>query len=238
VWQTEAGKVSYLLRLPHRGRFLERPLERWPYPPQSGLRHGLGARSPQGRQGPVRVRAHPCHGTVTRSSHGPAGVGPPPQWCEGRQPARKPGTLDPPTTGRDPRIRCDRLGTRNTRPVHGGHGHHQQCSGSSVSSRATSCPGIDIRPARRVAETTDQRGPTRGGGGDRTRVLQYITRASPGAACSRFLSPGGLAGEPPPDSVAVRCPAYPRDRDERWILLADARHRAGGAPGLTTSNSR
>src|SRR5215472_3949235 len=91
-------------------------------------------------------------------------------------------------------------------------GHLQQCSGRSLS--------------------------TLGGGGDRTRVLQYITRASPGAACSGFLSPGGLAGEPPPGSVAVRCPAYPRDRDERWILLADARHRAGGAPGLTTSNSR
>src|SRR5215472_12290290 len=91
-------------------------------------------------------------------------------------------------------------------------GHLQQCSRSPLS--------------------------TLGGGGDRTRVLQYITRASPGAACSGFLSPGGLAGEPPPGSVAVGCPAYPRDRDERWILLTDARHRAGGAPGLTTSNSR
>ena len=79
---------------------------------------------------------------------------------------------------------------------------------------------------------------TLGGGGDRTRVLQYITRASPGAACCGFLSPGGLAGEPPPGSVAVWCPVQPRDRAKRWILLADARHRAGGAPGLTTSNSR
>src|SRR5579859_1164904 len=79
---------------------------------------------------------------------------------------------------------------------------------------------------------------TLGGGGNRTRVLRYITRASPGAARCGFLGPGGLAGEPPPGSVAVRCPAHPRDRAERWILLADARHRAGGAPGLTTSNSR
>jgi len=71
-----------------------------------------------------------------------------------------------------------------------------------------------------------------GGGGNRTRVLQYITRASPGAACCGFLSPGGLAGQPPPGSVAVRCPAQPRDRAERWILLTDARHRAGGTPGL------
>src|SRR5262249_48008065 len=77
-----------------------------------------------------------------------------------------------------------------------------------------------------------------GGGGNRTRVLQYITRASPGAACCGFLSPGGLAGQPPPGSVAVRCPAQPRDRAERWILLTDARHRAGGTPGLTTPSSR
>ena len=58
------------------------------------------------------------------------------------------------------------------------------------------------------------------------------------AACCAFLSPGGHAGQPPTGSVAVWCPAHPRDRDGRWILLADARHRAGGTPGLTTSNSR
>jgi hypothetical protein len=91
-------------------------------------------------------------------------------------------------------------------------GHLQQCSRSPLS--------------------------TLGGGGNRTRVLQYITRASPGAACPAFLSPGGPAGQPPTGSVAVRCPAYPRDRAKRWILLADARHRAGGIPGLTASNSR
>ena len=77
-----------------------------------------------------------------------------------------------------------------------------------------------------------------GGGGNRTRVLRHITRASPGASCFAFLSPGGPAGRPPTGSVAVCCPAHPRDRAERWILLTDARHRAGGTPGLTTSNSR
>jgi hypothetical protein len=46
----------------------------------------------------------------------------------------------------------------------------------------------------------------RGGGGNRTRVLPYLTRASPGAACCAFLSPGGHAGKPPTGSVAVRCP--------------------------------
>jgi hypothetical protein len=36
-----------------------------------------------------------------------------------------------------------------------------------------------------------------GGGGIRTLVLRYITRASPGAACCGFLSPGSHAGELP-----------------------------------------
>jgi len=44
---------------------------------------------------------------------------------------------------------------------------------------------------------------SRGGGGNRTRVLQCFTRASPGAACPAFLSPGGPAGQPPTGSAAV-----------------------------------
>jgi HNH endonuclease len=47
---------------------------------------------------------------------------------------------------------------------------------------------------------------TLGGGGSRTRVLQYLTRSSPGAACCAFLSPGGHAGKSPTGSAAVRCP--------------------------------
>ena len=54
-----------------------------------------------------------------------------------------------------------------------------------------------------------------GGGGNRTRVLQYLTRASPGAACCAFLSPGDHASKTPTGSAAVRCPAWPRDRDRR-----------------------
>src|SRR4029077_4793174 len=67
--------------------------------------------------------------------------------------------------------------------VYGEHGHLQQCSRCPLS--------------------------TLGGGGNRTRVLQYITRASPGAACSAFLSPGGPAGQPPTGSVAVSVPLNP-----------------------------
>jgi len=101
------------------------------------------------------------------------------------------------------------------------------------------CPlGQYDGPRRSSPKASKQRGPARGGGGNRTRVLQYITRASPGAACCVFLSPGSHAGKLPTGSVAVRCPAKPRDRARRWILLADARHRAGGAPGLTASYLR
>src|ERR1700722_8890211 len=73
----------------------------------------------------------------------------------------------------------------------------------------------------------------RGGGGNRTRVLQYLTRASPSASCIVFLGPGSPAGKLPTGSVAVRCPDQSRDRAGRWIPLADARHRVGGIPGLT-----
>jgi hypothetical protein len=89
------------------------------------------------------------------------------------------------------------------------------------------------RPGRGVLAVV--RHHTRGGGGNRTRVLQYITRASPGAACCVFLSPGGHAGKPPTGSAAVRCPGQSRGRVAQLSLLADASHRAGGAPGLTAS---
>src|SRR6516165_3055307 len=89
-----------------------------------------------------------------------------------------------------------------------GHmGHLQQCSGFPLS--------------------------TLGGGGNRTRVLQYLTRASPSAACFVFLSPGDHAGKTPTGSVTVWFPSLPRDRAGWLSLLADARHRAEGTPGLT-----
>ena len=48
-----------------------------------------------------------------------------------------------------------------------------------------------------------------GGGGNRTRVLQYLTRASPGAACCVFLSPGSHASKLPTGSAAVNVPPDP-----------------------------
>ena len=94
---------------------------------------------------------------------------------------RKSRTLDTASADRDPSERCHRVGTRNTCSVYGGFGHLQQCSRLSLS--------------------------TLGGGGNRTRVLQCITRASPGAACCAFLSPGDHASKTPTGSAAVRCPA-------------------------------
>src|SRR5215471_14302034 len=55
---------------------------------------------------------------------------------------------------------------------------------------STERPRGGLHDARALQQTLS----TLGGGGNRTRVLQYITRASPGAACCGFLSPGGLAG--------------------------------------------
>jgi MFS family permease len=62
-------------------------------------------------------------------------------------------------------------------------------------------PGFRRQQAQWVLETTDSTqeislalvGAKGGGAGNRTRVLQYLTRASPGAACSAFLSPGDHA---------------------------------------------
>ena len=110
-----------------------------------------------------------------------SGDRPSPQRRARRQPTGESRTLDTTPTGRDPGERCHRVGARNTCSVYGGFGHLQQCSRVSLS--------------------------TLGGGGNRTRVLQCITRASPGAACCAFLSPGDHASKSPTGSAAVRCPA-------------------------------
>jgi len=88
---------------------------------------------------------------------------------------------DPPTADRHQGERCRRVGARNTCSIRRGFGHLQQCSREILS--------------------------TLGGGGNRTRVLQYLTRASPGAACSAFLSPDDHASKTPTGSATVWCPA-------------------------------
>jgi hypothetical protein len=92
-------------------------------------------------------------------------------------------------TPEHPPERASRAGQGNSLLVTGGFGHLQQCSRLSLS--------------------------TLGGGGNRTRVLQCITRASPGAACCAFLSPGDHASKTPTGSAAVRCPAWSRGRVRR-----------------------
>ena len=57
-----------------------------------------------------------------------------------------------------------------------------------------------------------------------------LLRAQP--ACA-FLGPSSQTGKLLTGPVAVRFPARSRDRTEQLSLLADARHRAEGTPGLT-----
>ena len=63
-------------------------------------------------------------------------------------------------------------------------------------------------------------------------VRSGLLRAQPAFA---FLGPSGHASKPLTGSVAVRFPSRPRDRTSWLSLLADARHRAEGTPGLTAS---
>jgi hypothetical protein len=74
---------------------------------------------------------------------------------------------------------------------------------------------------------------TLGGGGNRTRVLQCITRASPGAACCAFLSPGDHASKFADGLSRGQMFRLAPRPGQAVILLADARHRVGGVPGLT-----
>jgi hypothetical protein len=203
----EARQIGHVRQVPDCGRGIKRSLERRSHPTQSRVCHALGARSPAGRQRSIRLRTHPGNGADPWPSPAPPRVRPSPQWRPRRQPSGKSGTLDEAPADRDQGERRRRMGTRNTCSLRRGLGHLQQCSRPALS--------------------------TLGGGGNRTRVLQYLTRASPGAACCAFLSPGDHASKSPTGSAAVRCPAWPRGRSRRWILLADARHRVGGVPGLT-----
>jgi uncharacterized protein (TIGR03083 family) len=64
-----------------------------------------------------------------------------------------------------------------------------------------------MKMPRGSAGHTSQKGINRGGGGDRTLVLQYLTRASPGAACSAISQPRrSLQASRRAGSAAVRCP--------------------------------
>ena len=63
-------------------------------------------------------------------------------------------------------------------------------------------------------------------------VKSGLLRAQPAIA---FLGPSGHASKPLTGSVAVRFPSRSRDRTSWLSLLADARHRAEGTPGLTAS---
>ena len=76
---------------------------------------------------------------------------------------------------------------------------HLTITRGSAASDGGNRPARERRAARwRPAACREEgsRTPLRGGGGNRTRVLQNRTRASPGAVCSLFLSPTGPADKP------------------------------------------
>ena len=167
-------------------RPLDRRLDRRPHTPQSRPCHALCRPCSvplitQGRQRPVCLRTHYCNREHSRTLPAASGVRSPSQRRARRQSARESPTLDQAAANQHPGKRHRRVGTRNTCSIHRDIGHLQQRS----------------RPVLSAL----------GGGGNRTRVLQYLTRASPGAACSAFLSLGDHASKTPTGSATVRCPA-------------------------------
>jgi hypothetical protein len=66
---------------------------------------------------------------------------------------------------------------------------------SAIAAEVTSKLLCETKPAQSRKVLFAQRQGQSGGGGNRTRVLRFHFRASPGAACFAFLGPGSLAGE-------------------------------------------
>jgi hypothetical protein len=83
-------------------------------------------------------------------------------------------------------------------------------AGSAAAGRGALGAGIRKAPGARCGPTVPDL--ESGDAGNRTRVLQYITRTSPSAACCVFLSPGNHAGKLPTGSATVCCPSLSRGR--------------------------
>ena len=106
-------------------------------------------------------------------------------------------------------------------------GHRGECPRPSGSKQpiANRCPRFTRTPVGCLVEVP---GIEPGSFGVKSGLL----RAQPAFA---FLGPSGHASKPLTGSVAVRFPSRSRDRTSWLSLLADARHRAEGTPGLTAS---
>jgi len=106
-------------------------------------------------------------------------------------------------------------------------GHRGECPRPSGSKQpiANRCPRFARTPVGWLVEVP---GIEPGSFGVKSGLL----RAQPAFA---FLGPSGHASKPLTGSVAVRFPSRSRDRTSWLSLLADARHRAEGTPGLTAS---
>ena len=115
---------------------------------------------------------------------------------------------------------CSSRGRLDSRPV----AAHAR---PSVRKFANRCPRISRTPLGRSVEVA---GIEPASFGDDPGLL----RAQP--ACA-FLGLSSHAGELLTGPVAVRFPSRSRDRTDRLSLLADARHRAEGTPGLTACSA-
>src|ERR1700722_13702683 len=89
------------------------------------------------------------------------------------------------------------LARRQLRPTYSQVRATVGAGGSNLPENTTAASEADQRSASMVGRRA------RGGGGNRTRVLQYLTRASPCAVCCAFLSPGSHADKLPTGSVTV-----------------------------------
>jgi hypothetical protein len=90
------------------------------------------------------------------------------------------------------------------RAVQAGGGADRAADGrrapASAGSGGRCLPDTTKRPRCRQAPGSRR---ASGAAGARTRVLQYLSRASPSASCCAFLSPGDHAGKSPTGSVTV-----------------------------------
>ena len=200
---------------------------RSPYPaPGRAVGRCAGAGEPPGRPGPMRTGACPASGrgapavparpARSRPSRPRRGLG------RGKsEPYRRPAR---PPVRRPSRVLAERLG------------HHRNADDAccrlagrvqvTLGGAARAVPLAPSGSSSGGCWLVEVPGIEPGSFGATTGLL----RAQPTCA---FLGPSSHAGKLLTGPATVSCPTRPRGRVEQLSLLADARHRAEGTPGLT-----